>query len=39
VPLSGIGNAVKTLGSINMKIKNPVDIAKSIKMPRLAILD
>lgn len=39
VPLSGIGNAVKTLGSINMKIKNPIDIAKSIKIPRLTILD
>jgi hypothetical protein len=38
VPMSGIGNAVKALGSIHMKIKAPVEIAKSIGTPRLEVM-
>ncbi len=37
--LSGIGNAIKALGSINMNIKDPISIAKNMRVPRLAILD
>lgn len=38
VPLSGIGNAIKALGSINVNIKDPISIAKSMKIPKLSIL-
>jgi hypothetical protein len=38
VPMSGIGNAVNALGSIHMKIKAPVEIAKSIDTPRLEVM-
>ncbi len=37
--LSGIGNAIKSLGSFNVNLKNPISIAKSMKIPRLVILD
>jgi len=38
VPMAGIGDAIKALGSIHMKIKAPVEIAKSIITPRLAVM-
>ena len=38
VPMSGVGNAIKTLGSTDVSIKAPVTIAKSIKMPKMVIL-
>ncbi len=37
MPMSGIGDAIKTLGNIHMSIKPPIAIAKSINMPRLAV--
>jgi len=38
VPMSGIGDAIRALGSVDMHIKAPVTIAKSINIPKLAIL-
>lgn len=38
VPMSGIGDAIRALGSVDMRIKAPVTIAKSINIPKLAIL-
>lgn len=38
MPLQGIGDAIKALGSIEISIKAPVTIARSISIPRLAIL-
>ncbi|WP_174590257.1 hypothetical protein [Methanocella conradii] len=38
MPLQGIGDAIKALGSIEISIKAPVTIARSINIPRLAIL-
>ncbi len=37
VPLSGIGDAIKALGSIDMKVGSPASIAKSIKSPMLVV--
>ncbi len=38
MPMGGIGGAIKALGSIHMDIKAPVDIAKNIDVPRLAVM-
>ena len=38
VPMGGIGDAIKALGGVHMKIKAPIAIAKSINTPKLAIL-
>jgi Tfp pilus assembly protein PilX len=38
VPMGGIGDAIKALGNIHMKIKAPIAIAKSIVTPRLAVI-
>ncbi len=38
IPTAGIGDAIKALGSIHMKITAPVDIARSINTPRLAVM-
>jgi hypothetical protein len=38
VPMAGIGDAIKALGGIHMKIKSPVEIAKSMNMPKLAVM-
>jgi len=37
--LSGIASAIKSPGSFNVNLKSPVSIAKSMKIPRLVILD
>jgi hypothetical protein len=39
VPMSGIGSAVKSLGNIGFSMKSPVTLAKSMAMPKLAILE
>ncbi len=38
VPMAGIGDAIKALGGTQVKVKAPVEIAKSIDMPVLAII-
>ncbi len=38
IPLQGIGDAIRALGSIEISISSPVAIARSISIPRLAIL-
>jgi hypothetical protein len=38
IPLQGIGDAIRALGSIEVSIRSPLAIARSINMPRLAIL-
>jgi hypothetical protein len=38
VPMSGIGDAIKALGSNHMKLVTPVEIAKSMSMPKLAVI-
>ena len=38
MPMSGIGDAIKALGSIHMKISAPAQIAKVINTPKLAVM-
>jgi hypothetical protein len=38
MPMSGIGDAISALGSINVKLVTPSQIAKSIDAPRLQVI-
>jgi hypothetical protein len=38
VPMTGIGDAIKALGSTDVSLKSPVSMAKSITMPKMVIL-
>lgn len=38
VPTQGIGDAIKALGNIEMSMKSPASMAKSMQMPKLAVM-